>query len=115
MAIKIKNAKLLSIPALLALLCVPIATASANTVQIKVEVNPVADVEVVSEQRGNETKYTATVKTNSVNGFDVLVSSDNGKTYEFLKSVDDFIEGEPRIVTATSDSNSLKFKVVPHQ
>ena len=93
----------------------PVAGAYANSVRISVQVAPVANVSVVSEQSDGKTIYTATVATNSIDGFDLLVSSDNGNTYSLFKTVNTYPKPEEKIITAISDRNNLKFKAVPHE
>ena len=93
---------------------IPVTTAYANSVRVTVNIAPVANVRVVSEQRGDETIYTATVVSNSIKGFDLLVSSDNGETYEVFKTVEKYVADKDNIYTAISGRSDLKFKAVPH-
>ena len=109
-----KNKKHLIIPAILASVLVPIASVSASSVRVVVEVKPVAEATVTSETRDNITTYSVSVLTNSYKGYDVLVSSDGGENYELFKSVDSSKKGA-QIHTATSDNDNLKFKAVPHE
>lgn len=114
MATKTKNTKMGKILALLALVFIPVATVSANTVRVSVSVAPVASIDVVSETvDGKNIKYTATVTTNSVNGFDVYAASKDGNDWTLIKSIDHYPSDEERIVTATSTDEDLKFSVVP--
>lgn len=114
MATKTKNTKMGKILALLALVFIPVATVSANTVRVSVSVAPVASIDVVSETvDGKNIKYTATVTTNSVNGFDVYAASKDSNDWTLIKTVDHYPSDEERIVTATSTDEDLKFSVVP--
>ena len=114
MATKTKNTKMGKILALLALVFIPVATVSANTVRVSVSVAPVASIDVVSETvDGKNIKYTATVTTNSVNGFDVYAASKDSNDWTLIKTVDHYPSDEERIVTATSTDEDLKFSVIP--
>lgn len=114
MATKIKNTKKIGkIIALLALVFVPVATVSANTVQVSVNIAPVASIDVAAEVDGENIKYTATVTTNSTNGFDVYASSVDSDDWTLIKTVEHYPSDEERIVTATSTDKELKFSVIP--
>ncbi len=114
MAKNTKNTKKIAkIIALLALVFMPVAAVSANTVQISVSIAPVASIEVESEREGSNLKYTATVTTNSVTGFDVYASATDSDDWTLIKSVDHYPTDEERVVTATSSDKELKFTVVP--
>jgi uncharacterized protein YpmB len=114
MATKTKNTKKIGkIIALLAVIFAPVAAVSASTVQISVSIAPVASIEVQSEKDGNNIKYTATVTTNSVNGFDVYASSVDKEDWTLVKSVSHYPSDEERIVTATSTDKELKFTAIP--
>ena len=114
MATNTKNAKIGKIIALLALVFVPVATVSANTVRVSVSVAPVASIDITSETvDGGNTKYTATVTTNSINGFDVYAAPKDSNDWALIKTIDHYPTDEERIVTATSTDKDLRFSVVP--
>lgn len=105
--------KFVKIIALLALIFMPVAAVSANTVQITVNIAPVATIDVDSERDGDNIKYIATVTTNSITGFDVYASATDSDDWTLIKSVDHYPTDEERVVTATSSDKELKFSVVP--
>lgn len=114
MATKIKNTKKIGkIITLLALIFVPTAAVSANTVRVSVNVAPVASIDVKSEQDGINVKYTGIVTTNSVNGFDVYAASKDSEDWVLIKTVEHYPSDEEKIITATSTDKDLKFSVIP--
>ena len=92
---------------------IPVTSVYANSVRVTVNVAPVANVRVATEKRGDDTIYTATVTSNSLKGFDLFVSSDDGKTYELFKTVEKYTEDKQNVITAISGNPELKFKAVP--
>lgn len=107
-----KLAKMLAISAFA--LGVPAAATYASTVQVSVTVAAVADVSVTSEEKDGEILYTATVKTNSVKGYDLYISAD-GEDWGLIKSVDHYPTGDDLVATSVSNRPDLKFKVEPRQ
>lgn len=110
---KNKTKKFGKFVALFALIFAPVAAVSASTVQVSVNIAPVASIEVESERDGDNLKYTATVTTNSINGFDVYATSTDSDDWTLIKSVTHYPSDEERVVTATSTDKELKFTVIP--
>lgn len=116
MAKKINKKSALTALALAAAISAPVAGVYANTVHISVNVEAVASVSVEQEETADGVQYTATVDTNSINGYDLYVSGD-GEEWTLIKSVDHYPSAEERVATSTTNSKDaeLKFKVEPRK
>jgi hypothetical protein len=95
----------------------PVAGVYASTVQVTVNIAAVAEITRVEEKTtdlgGKE--YAVTIKTNSINGYDLYASSD-GESWENVREFSGRPEGEDLTSTIkTTGESDLKFKVIPRQ
>ena len=112
-----KKLNLLKSAILAGAVAAPVAAVYANTVQVTVNIAAVAEITRVEEKAtilgGKE--YEVTIKTNSVNGYDLYASSD-GENWENVREFAGLPEGDDLISTVkTTGDSDLKFKVVPRQ
>jgi hypothetical protein len=107
-----KNKLILGI-LLAAFALVPAGVALANTVEISVTVAAVASIEKVeTEVEDGAITYTATVRTNSIKGYKLYVSS-NGEDWTLVKTVDHHPVGEDLKGSVKVTGGNIEFKAVP--